>query len=150
MYLQTLLALTFVSQKKYFWWYTLIGWGRCLSLSLCISPGRCLSLSFCPCLSVSVALSVFGIGIYLSLSLHLRLSIGLFVRLFLSFFSCVSRYFCIFFSRSMLHACRLCRRSPSSYTDGVGPDAQLLRQPRVRMNLAQADVIDAIEKNTHF
>ncbi|XP_062308359.1 vasoactive intestinal polypeptide receptor 1 [Osmerus eperlanus] len=27
MYLQTLLALTFVSQKKYFWWYTLIGWG---------------------------------------------------------------------------------------------------------------------------
>jgi vasoactive peptide receptor 1 len=28
MYLQTLLALTFVSHKKYFWWYTLIGWGR--------------------------------------------------------------------------------------------------------------------------
>ncbi|KAJ7986334.1 hypothetical protein DPEC_G00338850 [Dallia pectoralis] len=27
MYLQTLLALTFVSHKKYFWWYTLIGWG---------------------------------------------------------------------------------------------------------------------------
>ncbi|XP_056115114.1 vasoactive intestinal polypeptide receptor 1 [Rhinichthys klamathensis goyatoka] len=27
MYLQTLLALTFVSQKKYFWWYILIGWG---------------------------------------------------------------------------------------------------------------------------
>lgn len=28
MYLQTLLALTFVSQKKYFWWYILIGWGK--------------------------------------------------------------------------------------------------------------------------
>ncbi|XP_043098024.1 vasoactive intestinal polypeptide receptor 1 isoform X1 [Puntigrus tetrazona] len=27
MYLQTLLALTFVSQNKYFWWYILIGWG---------------------------------------------------------------------------------------------------------------------------
>ncbi|KAJ8389012.1 hypothetical protein AAFF_G00124090 [Aldrovandia affinis] len=27
MYLQTLLALAFVSQKKYFWWYILIGWG---------------------------------------------------------------------------------------------------------------------------
>ncbi|KAF5903201.1 vasoactive intestinal polypeptide receptor 1-like, partial [Clarias magur] len=27
MYLQTLLALTFVSQKKYLWWYILIGWG---------------------------------------------------------------------------------------------------------------------------
>uniref|UniRef100_A0A3Q2XJY8 Growth hormone releasing hormone receptor b n=1 Tax=Hippocampus comes TaxID=109280 RepID=A0A3Q2XJY8_HIPCM len=27
MYLQTLLALTFVFQKKYFWWYVLIGWG---------------------------------------------------------------------------------------------------------------------------
>uniref|UniRef100_A0A3B5AJ13 Growth hormone releasing hormone receptor a n=1 Tax=Stegastes partitus TaxID=144197 RepID=A0A3B5AJ13_9TELE len=26
MYLQTLLALTFVSQRKYFWWYILIGW----------------------------------------------------------------------------------------------------------------------------
>uniref|UniRef100_A0A671SV20 Vasoactive intestinal polypeptide receptor 1-like n=1 Tax=Sinocyclocheilus anshuiensis TaxID=1608454 RepID=A0A671SV20_9TELE len=29
MYLQTLLALTFVSQKKYYWWYILIGWGKC-------------------------------------------------------------------------------------------------------------------------
>uniref|UniRef100_A0A3Q3JMM8 Growth hormone releasing hormone receptor b n=1 Tax=Monopterus albus TaxID=43700 RepID=A0A3Q3JMM8_MONAL len=27
MYLQTLLALTFVFQRKYFWWYILIGWG---------------------------------------------------------------------------------------------------------------------------
>ncbi|KAG7455166.1 hypothetical protein MATL_G00253650 [Megalops atlanticus] len=27
MYLQTLLALAFVSQRKYFWWYILIGWG---------------------------------------------------------------------------------------------------------------------------
>ncbi|KAM3619674.1 uncharacterized protein V6R79_011656 [Siganus canaliculatus] len=27
MYLQTLLAFTFVFQKKYFWWYILIGWG---------------------------------------------------------------------------------------------------------------------------
>ncbi|KAL4635338.1 pituitary adenylate cyclase-activating polypeptide type I receptor-like [Arapaima gigas] len=27
MYLQTLLALTFVSQRKYFWWYILTGWG---------------------------------------------------------------------------------------------------------------------------
>ncbi|XP_074834818.1 vasoactive intestinal polypeptide receptor 1-like [Carettochelys insculpta] len=27
MYLQTLLLLTFTSDKRYFWWYTLIGWG---------------------------------------------------------------------------------------------------------------------------
>nr|XP_023671469.1 vasoactive intestinal polypeptide receptor 1-like [Paramormyrops kingsleyae] len=27
MYLQTLLALTFVSHRKYFWWYVVIGWG---------------------------------------------------------------------------------------------------------------------------
>ncbi|XP_057698307.1 pituitary adenylate cyclase-activating polypeptide type I receptor isoform X1 [Corythoichthys intestinalis] len=27
MYLQTLLAFTFVFQKKFFWWYILIGWG---------------------------------------------------------------------------------------------------------------------------
>ncbi|KAI1901314.1 hypothetical protein AGOR_G00033030 [Albula goreensis] len=27
MYLQTLLALAFLSQRKYFWWYILIGWG---------------------------------------------------------------------------------------------------------------------------
>ncbi|CAL8344395.1 unnamed protein product [Merluccius merluccius] len=27
LYLQMLLALTFVSQRKYFWWYILIGWG---------------------------------------------------------------------------------------------------------------------------
>uniref|UniRef100_A0A8C5DQF4 Growth hormone releasing hormone receptor b n=1 Tax=Gouania willdenowi TaxID=441366 RepID=A0A8C5DQF4_GOUWI len=27
MYLQTLLALAFVFQKKYFWWYILVGWG---------------------------------------------------------------------------------------------------------------------------
>ncbi|RXM28155.1 Vasoactive intestinal polypeptide receptor 1, partial [Acipenser ruthenus] len=27
MYLKTLLALTFVSEKKYFWWYILVGWG---------------------------------------------------------------------------------------------------------------------------
>ncbi|XP_061653637.1 growth hormone releasing hormone receptor a isoform X2 [Phyllopteryx taeniolatus] len=30
MYLQTLLALTFVSQRKYFWWYILTGWGEFL------------------------------------------------------------------------------------------------------------------------
>ncbi|KAG9332195.1 hypothetical protein JZ751_015558 [Albula glossodonta] len=29
MYLQTLLALAFLSQRKYFWWYILIGWGQC-------------------------------------------------------------------------------------------------------------------------
>lgn len=28
MYLQTLLALTFVLQRKYFWWYILTGWGQ--------------------------------------------------------------------------------------------------------------------------
>ncbi|XP_052405524.1 growth hormone releasing hormone receptor a [Carassius gibelio] len=27
LYLQTILTLTFVSQRKYFWWYILIGWG---------------------------------------------------------------------------------------------------------------------------
>nr|XP_014345885.1 PREDICTED: pituitary adenylate cyclase-activating polypeptide type I receptor-like [Latimeria chalumnae] len=27
MYLQTLLALTFISEKQYFWWYIIIGWG---------------------------------------------------------------------------------------------------------------------------
>ncbi|XP_034039725.1 growth hormone releasing hormone receptor a [Thalassophryne amazonica] len=27
LYLQTLLALTFICQRKYFWWYILIGWG---------------------------------------------------------------------------------------------------------------------------
>lgn len=27
MYLQTLLALTFAFQKKYFWWYIATGWG---------------------------------------------------------------------------------------------------------------------------
>ncbi|KAM9111623.1 vasoactive intestinal polypeptide receptor 1-like [Pangshura tecta] len=27
MYLQTLLLFTFISDKRYFWWYTLIGWG---------------------------------------------------------------------------------------------------------------------------
>lgn len=31
MYLQTLLTLTFVFQKKYFWWYILIGWGGYLT-----------------------------------------------------------------------------------------------------------------------
>ncbi|XP_039359987.1 pituitary adenylate cyclase-activating polypeptide type I receptor-like [Mauremys reevesii] len=28
MYLQTLLLFTFISDKRYFWWYTLIGWGE--------------------------------------------------------------------------------------------------------------------------
>lgn len=32
MYLQTLLVLTFVFQKKYFWWYIVIGWGLFLIL----------------------------------------------------------------------------------------------------------------------
>lgn len=29
MYLQTLLLLTFTSDKRYIWWYILIGWGEC-------------------------------------------------------------------------------------------------------------------------
>ena len=29
MYLQTLLLLTFTSDKSYIWWYILIGWGEC-------------------------------------------------------------------------------------------------------------------------
>ena len=41
MYLQTLLALTFVSQRKYFWWYILIGWGE-IELHTCFLPYLCL------------------------------------------------------------------------------------------------------------
>lgn len=41
MYLQTLLALTFAFQKKYFWWYIVIGWGgfRVLQGSFLASSG---------------------------------------------------------------------------------------------------------------
>lgn len=42
MYLQTLLALTFAFQKKYFWWYIVIGWGAAFSVrgpaGLCSAP----------------------------------------------------------------------------------------------------------------
>ena len=58
MYLQTLLALTFVSQTKYFWWYILIGWGGCLSLSLSLSHSLLISqmieISLSPSFSVSL------------------------------------------------------------------------------------------------
>lgn len=52
MYLQTLLALTFVFQKKYFWWYVLIGWGEYVLVSVflphCHSQSRTLTLGAPP------------------------------------------------------------------------------------------------------
>lgn len=51
MYLQTLLALTFVFQKKYFWWYILIGWGgyitptRLFTAPLGLSPDAAVCVS---------------------------------------------------------------------------------------------------------
>ncbi|XP_067871741.1 pituitary adenylate cyclase-activating polypeptide type I receptor-like isoform X2 [Heterodontus francisci] len=48
LYLQTLLSLTFVSNKKYFWWYCLIGWGApsivlaiWIIIKLCIDNEGC-------------------------------------------------------------------------------------------------------------
>uniref|UniRef100_A0A665WCN3 Pituitary adenylate cyclase-activating polypeptide type I receptor-like n=1 Tax=Echeneis naucrates TaxID=173247 RepID=A0A665WCN3_ECHNA len=51
MYLQTLLALTFVFQKKYFWWYILIGWGGCPHFPIYFSftSFACHMLSFFYC-----------------------------------------------------------------------------------------------------
>uniref|UniRef100_A0A665WD15 Pituitary adenylate cyclase-activating polypeptide type I receptor-like n=1 Tax=Echeneis naucrates TaxID=173247 RepID=A0A665WD15_ECHNA len=53
MYLQTLLALTFVFQKKYFWWYILIGWGGCPHFPIYFSftsfACHMLSFFYCEC-----------------------------------------------------------------------------------------------------
>ena len=37
LYLQTLLALSFVPQRKYFWGYILIGWGESQPLWVCVT-----------------------------------------------------------------------------------------------------------------
>ncbi|NXR10166.1 VIPR protein, partial [Semnornis frantzii] len=47
LYLQTLLLLTFTSDRRYIWWYILIGWGECGDLSTSTPPCKLLLCHRC-------------------------------------------------------------------------------------------------------
>ena len=87
MYLQTLLALTFVSQTKYFWWYILIGWGGWLTASFC---SVCVSLSLSLSLPRNISkyldfpLSFTLSLVYIFFSISLPLYLGFFILVLIS------------------------------------------------------------------